>query len=362
MLDKKINEYYFNKKVVKYCKWFRLVFDNEGKYNPQSFNELVDCMKKYFRNSKKLNKIYYEKKELESKTNCFSTTTSLLQYFTSLMTILAIFIASIFSIVTSIKFYNDIIKNNALNHMLDWIWLPTVVLFIMCSLLYVLDMKLNDSFAMKRSFNLLCLGIIYDIEKEVYENNDEDKANSEDAIDIEENVNKISLQGKYKISIKEWLINILTFSPKYPGLLCYYDDFKDNKLKDNLEENILSSIDKMDAHERYQLEKKLRGEIKSIEMSELSNLISLAGTGFGFLGGYYVARFIDTKFELVGYILIICAIMLIYFLCMLYNKRKKYYIAYYDFYLSVLEDFHEYGLNSHKLKYKDKDIKEDEEP
>jgi len=160
-LINKGNNYYLVKNTRKYCEWFRVEFDIEGRYNPHNFNELVDCMKEYFNKSKH---IYYEKKILETRINNTSGNVPLSQFLSNLLTICAIFIASVLSLVTAMNYGNDFNKNNNLLSWFNYIWIPIILLVLISLTIYGVDIKLSKN--LKKSYNHLCLDIIKEVEAE----------------------------------------------------------------------------------------------------------------------------------------------------------------------------------------------------
>ena len=121
MFDRAINKRNnnsFKNNEKKFIIWFNLEKNIEKKYNPQNFQELLDDTKKCYKELKKPNEIYYEKKKLELKINNRFNNISLSQYFSNLLTLFALFFATIISIYAGLKFNDDATKNKNLLIML----------------------------------------------------------------------------------------------------------------------------------------------------------------------------------------------------------------------------------------------------
>lgn len=170
MFDKQINNaniHFFKKDEKKFITWFNIEVNYEGKYKkPKNFNELIDILKQYY-GDLDINKLYEEKKKLELNTNNFNPSLYLTGYFSNLITIFGIFTATFISIITGINFTNNAIKNEMLTTLYNKLLTPFLTLIIVSFIVNWVDIKLSGQ--KKKSYNLLCLSIINDIEKEIEE-------------------------------------------------------------------------------------------------------------------------------------------------------------------------------------------------
>ena len=105
----------------------------------------------------------------------------------------------------------------------------------------------------------------------------------------------------------------------------------------NKELIIKEIIEDYKTKEIYMIEKKLKDEINNLENSDITNLLALATIVFSVFIGI---PNIDNVVKRVMFTLLIGLVLVLYY----YGKRRKQYLRYYKFYLDVVEDIKEFGL------------------
>jgi hypothetical protein len=165
MFDKKINEannYFFKRNEKKFVKWFNVEVNSARVYDtPKNYNELIDKLIHYYEKLDK-NKLNYDKKKLEVLINNSGSNVTISGYFSNLLTIAAIFISSIISILIGINYSNNSVKNDSLTNISTYSLREAILLIVIAFIVYCMDMRLSSK--LKRSYNLLCLSIICDVE------------------------------------------------------------------------------------------------------------------------------------------------------------------------------------------------------
>jgi hypothetical protein len=152
-----LNRYFFSKNLRKFAIWYTLEINTKIiRYSPDSFNRLIDDIRNYYK-SLDLNEIYYQKKILEIKINNFSKGASISQYLANLLAAVAIFIAGI------IALYSKIGSSSEIFWMFRSIAIFAAVLVFISFIVYLIDILVNSN--LKKSFNLLCLEILDEVEK-----------------------------------------------------------------------------------------------------------------------------------------------------------------------------------------------------
>lgn len=152
-----LNKYFFSKNLRKFAIWYTLEINTKIiKYNPDSFSKLIDDIKRYYE-SLDLNEIYYLKKILKTKINSVSQNTSISQYLANLLAIVAIFIGGV------IALYSKVGSPNEIFWLFRNIAIFTAILVFMSFAIFLTDILSNSN--LKKSFNLLCLEILDEVEK-----------------------------------------------------------------------------------------------------------------------------------------------------------------------------------------------------
>lgn len=152
-----LNRHFYSKNLKKFANWYTLEIDTNMKdYNPDSFDKLIDDIRDYYK-SLDLNETYYLKKILEIKINSSSKGTTISQYLANLLAIVAIFIGGI------IALYSKIGSPNEIFWLFRSIAIFTAILVFMSFAIFLTDTLSNSN--LKKSFNLLCLEILDEVEK-----------------------------------------------------------------------------------------------------------------------------------------------------------------------------------------------------